>query len=352
MATVNDVAQRAGVSDTIVCAVLSPSTAKVRCSSETRRRVIQAAQELGYRRHPFYTAMRTGRTHIIGLYMADASKLLNHPHAAYGLSVVQAALAERGYSPLIAALDNPRICDFRLMDGLMVLDCRRGEESLIATAAQAVPTFGWLGTPYDRVDGVYSPPDSLCDQVRAGNHEIAANYLYDLGHRRIALIEPSGGALHPARSVFQRTADARGAAVELDEVYDRLMSRVYSNTMAFLDREELPTAFYALDDEVAQRIAEKLRWKGLAVPADVSIFSRQTDVPDPVAHTSVTGIFTDWPAVWRGLVHQYLDVIEGKRRVEQIDVSAPAQRVVERTTCAPPLAQRSGNADGASHETP
>lgn len=334
MATVNDVAQRAGVSDTIVCAVLAASKGRSRCSAETRQKVLQAARELGYRRHPLYTAMRTGRTHIVGLYMGGDSALLNHPHTAYGLSNVHAALTERGYSPLIASLDKPEMCDFRLMDGLIVLDCRRDDAPHIERAARALPTFGWTGTPYEPIEGVYSPGQDFLRKAAQLNHEIAAKYLYDLGHRHIALIEPWGGRDNSAMAPFRRVAQERALNVELNQVFDHLARRVYLNTMGFLDQERLPTAFYVLDDEVAHRIIEKLSWRGLAVPSDVTVFSRQTDTADTAVASGITGIYTDWRAVWRSLVNQYVDVIEGKRTVEQIEVTAPSQRVVERDTCA------------------
>lgn len=334
MVTARDVARRAGVSDTIVSAVLKPTHAPLRCSQETRVKVLKAARELGYKRHPLYTAMRTGRTHIIGIYIADASTLLSHPHAAYGLSNVHAALTERGYSPLIASLDKPEICDFRLMDGLIILDCRRDDAPLIEKAAKALPTFGWTGTPYEPVNGVYSPSKALNEQAARVNHEIAAKYLYDLGHRSIALIEPWGGMANPALPIFRRIAEERGLKAELAEVFDHLSKRTYSRVMQFLDRNTLPTAFYALDDEVAHRIIEKLSWRGQSVPRDVAVFSRQTDMAGTDGASGITGIYTDWPAVWRSLVNQYVDVIEGKRTVEQIEVPTPSQRVMDRDTCA------------------
>lgn len=58
---------------------------------------------------------------------------------------------------------------------------------------------------------------------------------------------------------------------------------------------------------------------------------------DSSGYASITGTHTDWPSVWRDLVHHCVDVIEGKRMREEIEAGTPAQRVVERNTCAPQL---------------
>jgi DNA-binding LacI/PurR family transcriptional regulator len=337
VATVRDVAHRAGVSVSLVSAVLRSSKTHVRYSEQTRRRVLEAASHLGYRRHPVSTALRTGRTRVVGVYLGDAPALFTHPHGAHALSHLQQALVSRGYSLLIVSLDASRPCDFRQMDGLVIMGSREGDAAMVQRAAEATPTFGWLGMAVPNARGCRAVGDEAIRAVITGNHETAARYLYGLGHRSIGLIEPWGArAADAALPIFQRIAEERGLKVELADVYDYLSPRMYPNAMRFLDRDPLPTAIYALDDAVALRVIQKLGWRGMSAPGHVSVFSRQTEEATPDGLPGVTGILTDWPACWRDLVGQYVDVIEGRMSADRIRAIVPAQRVVEGTTCGPP----------------
>ena len=337
MSTVRDVARRAGVSISLASAALRNARTHVRYSEETRARVVAAAETLGYRRHPLSTALRTGHTHIIGLSLGDASALLRHPHSAQTIAVIQAALAARGYATLMATLGGAVPCDLRLLDGVIVMGYARGEEAVIEAVAGRMPLFHWMGTYSTRRAGITCDGGRLHAAVAARNHELAARYLYGLGHRRIALVEPWGAQrTYPGLPVFENVARQQGIEVRLTAIYDYLKPRTYPNTMRFLDGPELPTAFYALDDEVAQRIIDRLSWRGLSVPRDASVFSRQIDDVDLCSTVGMTGVVTEWPHCWRHLVDQYVDVVEGKRGAETLAPMVPDQRVFDRTTCARP----------------
>lgn len=345
MSTVRDVARQAGVSISLASAALRNARTHVRYSEETRARVVAAAESLGYRRHPLSTALRTGRTHIIGLSLGDASALMRHPHSAQMVAVIQEALAARGYATLVATLGGTVPCDLRLLDGVIVMGYVRGEDAAIEAVARRMPLFHWMGTYATRPYGIACDGDRLHAAVAARNHELAARYLYGLGHRRIALVEPWGAqGTYPGLPVFEEIARQQEIEVRLTAIYDYLKPRTYPNAMRFLDGPELPTAFYALDDEVAQRIIDKLSWRGLAVPRDASVFSRQIDEVDLGSDVGTTGVLTEWPRCWRDLVDQYIDLVEGKRSAVELAPMTPDQRVVERTTCA----RRSDDAAAAS----
>ena len=295
-----------------------------------------AAESLGYRRHPLSTALRTGRTNIIGLSLGDAPAFLRHPHSALMVSTVQQALAQRGYAMLVVTLGGVVPCDLRLMDGVIVMGYQPGEENAVESAALRMPLLHWFGVSEAQQPGISYDGEALNTRIAQVNHELAARHLFALGHRSIALVEPWGARNnYPGLPVFQRIAQDAGIQAELTGIYDYLTPRTYPNAMRFLDGLRLPTAIYALDDEVAQRIIDKLSWRGLAVPRDVSVFSRQTDDADFEHGPGMTGVFTDWPSSWSSVVDQYLDMLEGKLPTGVLRPVVPSQRVVERTTCAP-----------------
>ena len=63
-----DIAAAAGVSQTTVSLILSGNTDGVRLSESTRRRVLKAAEKLGYVPDPVATRLASSRNHMLGVY--------------------------------------------------------------------------------------------------------------------------------------------------------------------------------------------------------------------------------------------------------------------------------------------
>ena len=92
--TSNDVAQRAGVSQSAVSRVFTPGAS---ASSQTADKVRKAAAELGYRPNSLARAMVSGKTGIIGLVVAYFSNQF-YPEALEKLS---SKLKSQGYHVLV-----------------------------------------------------------------------------------------------------------------------------------------------------------------------------------------------------------------------------------------------------------
>ena len=92
-----DVAARAGVSGQTVSRVVNASP---RVDPETRNRVEAAMAELGYRPHRAARALRTGRTHTIGLVVSTLASVGN----SRMLQAVADAAADRGSALTVVTL--------------------------------------------------------------------------------------------------------------------------------------------------------------------------------------------------------------------------------------------------------
>ena len=90
--TIRDVAQAAGVHVSTVSRALSPDKRGL-ISEEVLRVVEEAAQRLGYRPNRAASALRTGRTHTIGVLVPDITNPVFPPI----LQGVEASAAARGY---------------------------------------------------------------------------------------------------------------------------------------------------------------------------------------------------------------------------------------------------------------
>ena len=124
--TLKDVAEAAGVHSATASRALNPDT-RAAVNAETARRVLKAAESLGYRANPIARSLKTARTRTVGLLIPDLTNPL-FPPIVRGVDDV---LSERGYTALIANTDNDPERERRLVDSLV---SRQVEGLIVATA--------------------------------------------------------------------------------------------------------------------------------------------------------------------------------------------------------------------------
>jgi LacI family transcriptional regulator len=271
-ATLRDVARVAGVHPGTVSRALNPQTRSL-VNEHTARRVLAAAEELGYRPNPIARGLRTNRSHTIGVLVPD---LLNPLFAAV-VRGIEDGLREAGYTPLIANTDNDaerertayEAMSARQVDGFIAATARRDHWLL----ADRVATGPRLVLVNRRVDSDEIPA------VTGDDHEgvrLAVEHLAALGHRRIAHVAGSQ-ILYTGWCRHQGFVDAmRAGGLDLDEgliVYssaftEREGARCCSE---LLERRRDFTAIVAGNDLLALGSYDALERRGLRCPEDVSV---------------------------------------------------------------------------------
>ena len=182
MATMRDVAQRAGVSVTTVSHVIN----ETRPVSDARRsRVLSAMRELAYRPNRLARGLRRGETHTLGLIVPDIAD----PFFGEMARCIEDVGFERGYSVLLCNSDQrldkelsyARSLTEAQVDGILFVAAGPSTEGIEWVQAQGVAAILVdRELPQVRADSV------LIDNVAGGR--IAAEHLLGLGHRRIACI--------------------------------------------------------------------------------------------------------------------------------------------------------------------
>src|SRR5918995_3941849 len=99
--TLRDVARVAGVHPATVSRALNEET-RALVNEETARRVLKAAEKLGYRPNPIARGLKTNRSYMIGVLIPDITNPLFPPI----LRGIEDRLEEDGYTPLMANTDN------------------------------------------------------------------------------------------------------------------------------------------------------------------------------------------------------------------------------------------------------
>ena len=179
--TLRDVAEAAGVHAATASRALNPETRRL-VSADTARRVLRAAEALGFSPNPIARGLKTSKSGTVGLVLPDITNPL-FPPIVRGIEDV---LSGAGFSALIVNTDNDaereraQISSLRSrqVEGLIVATALLEHPLLAQLHAQGVPlvTVNRRTTALD-VPGV-TPDDT-------SGIDMAVRHLAGLGHRRI-----------------------------------------------------------------------------------------------------------------------------------------------------------------------
>ncbi|MFC8732342.1 LacI family DNA-binding transcriptional regulator [Luteimicrobium sp. NPDC057192] len=294
MVTVRDVASASGVSISTVSRALSEPS---RVASATRDRVLAAARDLGYEPNRAASGLRSGRTATLGVVVPD----LENPYFASVTKGVQARAREHGYGVFVVDVeeDASREADevralLRQTDGVIVASPRGTDDDLLALVASTQPGRAVLVNR--RIEGVPSvTADDVAGAVRALDH------LRALGHRRIAYVggPATSWSDRMRREGLQRAA-AGGDGARSVEIVDLGAFRPHVQggySAADLATGAGATAVVAYNDLVALGVEQRLRERGIAVPAEVSVVGFDDTFVATLASPPLTSVGTDLRAV-------------------------------------------------------
>lgn len=272
MATMTDVARRAGVSLSTVSYALSGSRP---ISDATRQRVLQAMDELDFTPNAVARGLAGRRTNILGLLLpVDETKV--DPSTAEIIVGAAEAAREHGHHLLLwtePAAESTSIRDLLrqgLVDGALVLSVRMDDERVEALRADDVPV-AMIGRTRD--------PSGLpfVDTDAADVTDLAVRHLAELGHRQIAYVapvqaEPQGGygitvRLHDG--MLEAGTRHRAKIVPLFVEWSREAAAAAIEQL--LRKRPAITAMVVLHDQVLAGVMEGIAQRGLSVPGDVSV---------------------------------------------------------------------------------
>jgi DNA-binding LacI/PurR family transcriptional regulator len=182
--TLVDIARETHTSVSTVSRVLSGGAMANRISKETRQRVQEAAQRLGYRPNLLARSLRTRRTYTVALLVSDIA----NPFFAQLGSLIERALARHGYSLMLcnSAEDVEKEADYlRLVaakgiDGLIVVPLARTRKQILQAVPEKMPLV-ILDRP---IEGIASSVASDQDQMS----NILCDALDQAGVKKIALL--------------------------------------------------------------------------------------------------------------------------------------------------------------------
>ncbi len=319
-----DVADHVGVSKALVSMVFRRVTGP---SAETRQRVLEAAERLGYRPNRSAALLSLRRSHLIGV-MAN---IRNTFHA----ELVEDIVAEAdgfGYEVVLGAVTPTHgeaavvdtLLDFRC-EALVLLGPELGDATLAKLAGRAPVVVVGRRVPSPAVDVVRTADARGIGRV--------VDHLVELGHRRISHLSGGSGTIpNDRKSGYMRAMKRHGLSDAIDILdgdFTEHAGILAARTL--LGRKTLPTAVCAANDRSAIGLLDELRRSGVDVPSDIAVAGYDDSMLAQFAHIDLTTVSQEPRQQAERAVRAVVERLDDGRR-DRVDLLLEPRLVVRHTT--------------------
>lgn len=272
MASLKDISKACGVSVATVSKALNNHTD---IGEETRAHIKKVAKEMGYSPNLSARALKTNRTHGIGvLFVDEATNGLTHDHFAAVLDSFKRTAERSGYDitfincyrdreDRMTYLEHSR---YRGFDGVILACIDFGAPEVVELVQSDIPVV--------TIDHIFNNRIAVLSDNVTGIRDLL-ELIYHKGHRKIAYIHGADSAVTKNRvSSFYRTAEMLELEVPdeyIREAAYRDTATTYTVTNQLLDLPDPPTCIIFPDDFAAFGGINAIRERGLRIPEDISV---------------------------------------------------------------------------------
>lgn len=274
MLTIYDIAKITGFSPTTVSKVINnyPDV-----SDKTRNKIKKALVESGFKPNAQAQFLSTKKTWTIGVvYYEGVGIGLAHPFFSYVIQAFKHRVEEYGYSLLFGSktdrLKNSTFLEYfkySRVDGIVIISTEEGNKETEEIINSDFPCV-IIDIRNNNAATVSSDNEKGC--------KLAIDYLYELGHRKIAHISGGFGDRNwPSTTrikCYKEAMNNLGLNVPNGYIADGVnfdYSGGYSAMKKLLKLKDRPTAVFAAGDKLALGAIAAIRDEGMNVPDDFSV---------------------------------------------------------------------------------
>ncbi len=284
--TRKEVAERAGVSTATVSYVINNGPRPV--AAETRARVQQAIEELGYYPNTLARSLTMQQTLTLGFVLPD---LLNPYYANLARQFEDLCFAN-GYMVFVCDTRRDAAKEVRVIeslrskqvDGVAILYDSGADASIEVLQHAQIPTVV-MEQQLDSADCAFI--DDFNGGIQGTEHLLA------LGHRRIAFIRQESPTTSSLRYEGYRAALQR-AGIDINPAYTVTCGSNFSDGIAAMEQllalPERPTAVFAHNDVTALNAMYAIREAGLCVPGEISVIGYDNIAQSAISNPPLTTI--------------------------------------------------------------
>jgi len=330
--TIRDLASYLNLSPSTVSRALRDSP---RVSEETKRRVLEAARELGYMPNILARGLAQATAEIIGCLILD----LANPFFVTVVQAIEEAIDKKGYIAVVSETRREQEVEKRLVErlktirpaGLIITPVLKEIDHLLAFA-QKTPLVlvgrECHALSYVTVDNLYGG-------------RVVGEYLISLGHTRIGVIMSGEPYNFPEKDRVEGLRRVlKEAGLKLPDQWQLVGGRndMESGLRAakmWLELDERPSAVFAVTDLLAMGFIHGVRQAGAKVPDDVAVVGFDDIYFAPFFEVPLTTMALPKYEMGRIAVELLFDKIEsGIKPANRIDHIILRPELVVRESCA------------------
>ena len=331
--TIKDVAALAGVSPSTVSRVCNSNPA---ISRETQERVRKAMEELGYESNSA-SAVAPQSIKMVGIILPpsglDAYENNFYLKAIRGISqvcnqhgIASTILTGKDVEELLHCVKT--LQNSGRIDGFILLYSRKNDPVIEYLCEQGV-LYVMIGNPQEL------PAQTFCidnDNLLAGRE--ATDYLYTLGHRRIAFLGNTSDNVF----ALERQSGYRLSLLLHDLTVDAAfcveLPHVAADTTALkalLSRPDRPTAFIVSEDMLALPLERVCRQMKLSIPEDISIIAFNNSLYVQLSSPQLTAVDINAFHLGQEAATQIISILDNPN-LKATRIIVP-HKIVERDSC-------------------
>ncbi|MFL5752677.1 MAG: LacI family DNA-binding transcriptional regulator [Bacteroidia bacterium] len=329
------VAKALGVSKTLVSLVLNDKGAKYGISEKTQKEVIKKAKELNYKPNLIARGLRTGRSNIIGLVVADIS---NPFYARISRSIEKMA-SKNGYNLIICSSEENEEKEEQLIDILV-----RGQNAdgvIVSSTQKNSAYFSKLqkeNTPFVLIDRYI--PRLNANYVTVDNFNGAfaiTEHLIRLGYKKIGMLTISP---HFISTISDRVKGYKAALKKNNVPFNKKIVREIPFATAYesVDKEirELTgkggvDALFVVNNNLAVYCLEVLNKIGLRIPQDVALTCFDDLEMFKFCDPSITAVAQPVEDIGHNAFELLLNQMKAKEKASVKQIVLPTELIIRRS---------------------
>lgn len=340
--TIKEVAAAAGISFGTVSRVINND---VHVKAETRERVLQEMERLGYVVNRQARSLAGGKSNMIGVLAPD----LGTGYIGEIIRGIDAELSLASYDMMLftthraATKEANYVANLAkgMVDGLLLVLPRNPSDYIRILTRREFP--------FVLID--HQGNGDPCPAVGATNWQGAYNateYLIKLGHTRIGFITGSLdlGAAMDRLNGYKSALRANHVPFSEALVYEGTFFQPdgFAGASALLDLPEPPSAIFASNDVMAMGAMDAVRNRGLSIPDDISILGFD-DIPQAeLVRPALTTVRQPLEKMGRIATQMLLDKLKNPDKTTN-RIELPTELIVRSSTSAPKM-DRAGQLPG------
>lgn len=334
MSTIYEIAKIAGVSPTTVSKVINnyPDV-----SDKTRAKIKKILDEENFLPNSQAQFLSTKKTWTLGIvYFEDLGVGLNHPFFSGVIEAFKRQSDKYGYSLLFGSkndrLKNDTFLEYfkyRCVDGIAIICTDPNDKETLELIESDFPIV---------VIDMFNKNTSTVTSDNVQGCSLALNYLYKLGHRKIAHIQGVAQADNWPSSIRKKTYIEVMKKLNLDIPEGYIVDGVnfdvsggYDAMKELLSLKDRPTAVFASGDKLAIGAIDAIKDAGLRVPEDISVIGFDNIEIAKYVTPKLTTIRQNCQEIGKAAVDILIEQINKKEKLK-INKVIPVE-LIERESC-------------------